>query len=93
MLLDEVERLEAERDEWKELGEQFHERDVEVGILRERLKVANGWDVVHAGTLAMGSLLVGYVPSAWSQQPTGWLALGIGGVLIGTALFAKWVRR
>ena len=93
MLMDELERLEADRDEWKERGERFHERDAEVGILRERLKVAKGLDVVHAGTLVIGSLLIGYAPAVWSQQPTGWLALVAGGVLIGAALFAKVVRR
>lgn len=93
MLLDELELLEAERDEWKELGERFHERDADVRVLQERLKVAKGLDVVHAGALAMGSLLIGYAPAGWSQQPTGWLALVIGAALIGTALLAKKVGR
>ena len=93
MLLDEVERLEAERDEWKELGERFHERDAQVGILQKRLKAAKGLELVQVGTLATGSLLVGYVPAVWSQQPTGWLALLVGSALIVTALLAMWKRR
>ncbi len=93
LLLDELERLDTECDESKELARQFYERDKEVATLRERLKGVKGLELVYSGTLVIGSLLVGYAPGAWAQQPTSWLALVAGGVLMGVAFLAKWVRR
>ena len=93
MLLDDVERLEEENDELSGFRERFHSSDKEAAVLRERLNASTARDVLESAVLIVGSLILGYVPSLWSSQPSGWIALAIGAIAILGVFSTKYVAK
>lgn len=93
MLLEELDRLRQENYELRDIRERFHERDKGAAVLREQLKKSNAQDIILGATLAGGSLILGNLPSLWSTQPTGWIALVVGGVFVGGTVVARLALR
>lgn len=93
MLLDDVERLEEENDELRGFKERFHSSDRDAAVLRERLNASTARDVLESAFLIVGSLILGHVPSLWSSQPTGGIALAIGAIAILGVFSAKYVAK
>ena len=88
MLLDELERLETEAGDLREFKDRFYAADKDVAVLRERLRAS----VVQDSSLAIGAALLGLAPSLWSSQPTGWIVVILGGLLVLFAVVAKRFR-
>lgn len=92
-LLDDTERLEAECAALRGYMEKFHAADKRAAILEERIKPQTAIDIFAGGALAVGSALVGYAPNVWNEQPTGWISLILGGILIVTGIMAKKISK
>jgi hypothetical protein len=71
MILDQHDELLQENDELRRIRERFHVCEKEAAVLRERLNKSNAQDIVLGPALVGGSLILGYLPSLWSTQPTG----------------------
>ena len=93
MLLEELDRLRQENYELRDIRERFHERDKDSAVLQEQLKKSNAQDIILGATLAGGSLILGNLPSLWSTQPTGWIALVVGGVFVAGTVVARLALR
>lgn len=78
MLLDELDRLETEAGELGEFKDRFYSADKEAAVLRERLRASMARD----SSLAVGAAVLGLAPSLWSSQPTGWIVVALGIVLL-----------
>ena len=93
MILDQHDQLVEENDDLRRVRERFHACNREAAVLRERLKKSNAHDIVLGATLAGGSLVLGYLPSLWSTQPTGLIALVVGTTLVVGSVVARLVLR
>lgn len=85
LILYENDKLWEENYEMQEFRDRFHECDREVAVLRERNKEATAQDIVIGATLAVGALIIGFVPSLWApidENPNGLIALVVGAVLV-----------
>ena len=93
MLIEEVERLESERIELREFRDRFYLADKRADILQERVKRATAEDIIFGLCLTVGSAVLGYAPTLWAHQPSGYFALIIGALLIVGAIAFRAVRR
>ena len=82
MLLDLLDTLEDENEELREFRDEFHMRDKEVAVLRERLREATAREIVLGATMIGGSAILGYAPALWQSQPTGLFAVVVGALLV-----------
>lgn len=85
LILHENDQLWEQNYELQGFRDRFHETDKEVAVLRERHKEAAAQDIVLGATLAIGALIIGFVPSLWApieEAPTGLIALVVGAVLV-----------
>lgn len=92
LLLDEVERLEADCIEYSGFRTKFHEIDKRAAILDERFKTKVSIEIIHVACITVGAAALGYAPSIWSNQPTAWLVAIFGTVLVIAAIVAKAVK-
>jgi hypothetical protein len=92
LLMDDLDRLEQERSELADYRERFHETDKQLGITREKLKKTIAAEVVATGCLVVGGAALGYVPTVWTQQPTGYISLAFGVMLLIAGIVAKVVK-
>ena len=88
MLLDEVDRLEAEVGELRQFRDRFYSADKNAEVLRERLRAS----VARDGSLAIGAAILGLAPSLWSSQPIGWIVITLGLTLVVAAVAARRFR-
>ena len=79
LLLDDLERRDAECEFLTGFRERFHDADKRVAVLEQKLHAQNLVDICFGVGLAVGGALVGVSPNLWAQQPYGWILL-IGGV-------------
>ena len=104
LLLDERDRLEIENDELKKrlenendklsnYREKFHEADKKVAVLQEKNKTHLATEIISAVCFTIGAVLIGYAPVLWKSQPSGWIALALGSILIIGGIVAKVVKR
>lgn len=100
LLLNELDRLEIENDELKKrlenendklskYREQFQEADKKVAVLEEKGKTHLATEIISAVCFTIGAVLIGYAPVLWKSQPSGWIALAFGSILIIGGIFAK----
>ena len=93
ILLDEKEQLEVENTELRSYREQFHLADKRVAVLEEKDKTYVAAEIVSGICLTVGAAMLGYAPSLWKFQPSGWLISVFGAVLIIGGVVAKVVKR
>ena len=93
LLVEEIERLERERTQLLEVQREFYDVEKEAAILKEKLKQKVGGDIVFSVLLTVGAAALGYAPAVWKAQPTGWLAIVFGVVLIVAGIVSKVVQR
>jgi hypothetical protein len=93
MLIDDIERIEKEKNELSEYQVKFHEADKKSAILEEKVKSSVSQEVIFSVCLTVGSAALGYAPSVWSTQPTGWISIVFGVVLIIGGIASKVVKR
>lgn len=93
MLIDDIERLEKEKFELSEYQEKYYEADKKAAILDEQVKKSVSQEVIFAVSLAVGAASLGYAPAVWANQPTGWIAIAFGLVLIAAGIASRMVKR
>ena len=93
MLLDELDRLETESEEYKQYKERYHKADKRVAVLEEKSKGTLAIDILSGACLTIGAASLGYTKILWENQPSGYIALVVGGVLIAAGIAAKVVKR
>jgi hypothetical protein len=93
LLLDYLAQADEEITTLKSFRDRFYETDKKNGILQEKLTANDAAEVVSTGSIAVGAAALGYAPSLWTSQPTGWLALTFGAVLTVVGISAKVIRR
>ena len=93
LLLDDLDRLETENEEHKRYREKFHDADKRVAVLEEKGKTAVAIEILSGACLTIGAAALGYAKVLWSSQPSGWMALVFGFVLLISGIVAKVVKR
>lgn len=93
LLVDEIERLERACIEAEGYRDRFHGADKLVAVQEERLKRSLGADIVFGASLSIGSGALAYAPTLWNHQPSGWIVLIMGGVLLIGGIAFRVVQR
>ncbi|WP_213948808.1 hypothetical protein [Luteibacter sp. dw_328] len=90
MLLANLERLEAETQNFAEVRKAFHEVDKKAAVLEEKFKVHTSLEIITMSTLAGGAFFLGFAPSLWPKEPVlCFIVIGVGIVLTVAAIIAK----
>jgi len=89
MMLDELERLDREREGLVPYREKFAEADKQCAILQEKLKPKVAADVFFGGCTTIGAIMVGVAISDLSVGILGYASLGLGVALVGVGIAAK----
>lgn len=93
MLIDEIERLERENTDLREFRDRFYSADKKAALLEERSKKLLSGEIIFGACLTIGAAAIGYAPAAWSDQPSGYLSLIFGGVLVVGGICSRLVQR
>ena len=93
LLLGEKDRLEIENAELRNYQEKFYETDKMVAVLKEKSQTNLATEIISVVLFTVGAAMLGYAPALWESQPSGWIALVLGAVLIIGGIFAKAVKR
>ncbi len=75
MLVNEIDKLEQEKQDLVRFRERFHEVDKLNAVLSGKMNVSLAKDVLFTLFLSAGSAVLGFVPSLWVSQPNGYIAL------------------
>jgi hypothetical protein len=89
MLLEELERAEAQCEIAEGYRERFHTADRDAAVLREKLKAVTAMEIYFGLGVAIGSTLIGLAPYFWDQKAKGALMLAIGVVVLVGASVAR----
>jgi hypothetical protein len=89
LLLDELDRLEREVDNLTSYREQYYTAEKERAVLVQKVNQSTANEILFAVTLTVGSAALGYAPSVWDSQPSGYMALIFGVVLIVGGIIAR----
>ncbi|HUA22084.1 MAG TPA: hypothetical protein VMU80_18165 [Bryobacteraceae bacterium] len=92
MILEEIERQREETAELRTYRDKFYESDKKLAIINEKVKGGLAVEIVSTACLAVGAAAIGYAPATWSSQPSGWITLAFGAVLILGGIISKAVR-
>lgn len=92
MLIDEIERLDSERSELHLFRSKFHESDKKAAVLEEKFKQKVSIELIHIACMTVGAAALGLAPSIWTTQPTAWMVVIFGTVLVIVGLVAKVIK-
>lgn len=92
LLLDEIDRLEEDNTELAGYRGRFYEADKKAAILEQRNSIRVAQEIVSLSCITIGGAALGYAPSVWGSQPSGFIALGFGVVLVICGIVAKAVK-
>lgn len=93
MMMDELERLDREREELIPYRDKYSECDKQNAILTEKLKPKLAADIVFGGCTSIGSIMGGLSANFWSNGILGYFCLALGVILVLVGIFAKVVLR
>lgn len=93
MLLAEISRLEHQASKYEPCRDLLAESDKRVAVLEEANDKSVAHEILYSVGLAIGSALIGLVPSIDANNYSPIVVLGFGVVLIGVAVVAKWRRK
>lgn len=93
LLVEEIERLERQAVELTEYRERFHLADKRASILEERAKRSLSGEIIFGVCLCVGAAVLGYAPTLWSSQPSGWMAVALGAFLVIGGIISRAVQR
>jgi hypothetical protein len=93
LLLDDLEQAEEQCEIFSAYIERFHEADKRAAILEERVRTQTALEVAFGVGVGLGCAILGLAPLFWTDQPKGWLAIGIGALLTIGASIARVVKR
>jgi hypothetical protein len=88
LMIDDIERMEVELSELRELRPQFHDKDKQHAILVEKLAAYKLSELSYNISISLGALLVGSAKALWAVDYFGVVALtgGLALWLAGTAM-------
>jgi hypothetical protein len=92
LLVEMVDRADAECARLKDFEEQFHKADKRAAVLEAAAKTSTAVEVLFGVGVGFGGAVMALAPSFWNQQPLGYLCLIIGAGLAGGASYARWVK-
>lgn len=92
MLIDEIERLEADCIEHRAYVKMYHDESKKRAVAEEKLLTKRAVEVLHVSSLSAGSLALGFAPTIWTTQPAAWLMVIGGGTLIVGSIVAKIIK-
>jgi hypothetical protein len=92
LLLDEIDRLEEDNTELSGYRGRFHEADKRAAILEHKSRVSAAHEIISISCITIGGAAIGYAPSVWATQPSGYIALAFGVVLVVCGVVAKAVK-
>lgn len=90
ILMDDVDRLEVENRRLSSFETKYHLADKNVAILTNKLAVAKSFEIISTGTIAIGGVLAGFVPSLSSNTVHVAFTAFAAVALIVTGVIAKW---
>jgi hypothetical protein len=93
LLLEDIERLEEEKIELLTYREQYYQVDKKAAVLDQIAKKSIASDIVFAVCLCVGAAALGYAPSVWNAQPSGYIAIAFGLILIICGIVSRLVQR
>ena len=93
LLLDDLERADAECDLLNGYVTRFHEADKRAAILEERLRTQTALEVTFGVGVGLGGAIMGLAPSLWNTPPFGSLAIAVGILLSLGATVARVIKR
>lgn len=93
LLLDDLERAESECEIMQGYIERYHDADKRAAVLEERVRSGTAIEIMFGVGVGLGGTIMGLAPMFWSDQPKGYIALIIGGLLICGASIARMVKR
>jgi hypothetical protein len=93
LLLDEVERLERQVIELKSYEDHYHALDKRAAILEQHVKKSLASEIIFGVCLCVGAAAVGYAPAVWNHQPSGYLSIVFGLILIIGGTISRLVQR
>lgn len=89
MLVEELGRYQMTISELEQLRSQFHQKDKELAVEKEKSNKNLGVEIISSGCLAAGAAVLGYAPSLTSLPSAGYIALAFGLVLTAIGVVAK----
>jgi hypothetical protein len=89
MLVAEMERLDQETGELRDYRDRYYVAERDAAILRERGKRSTAADIIFGVCLSVGAAALAYAPMLWNSQPSGWIAILFGAVLIVAGIAAR----
>lgn len=89
LILEMLFTAETDREEYKAYVVKYWELAVRVGVLTERLRSDKTNETLFTVGVGVGGAIVGLAATFWTQQPTGWISLVVGFVLILGSVFAR----
>lgn len=89
MLLHRVAQAERNVEQLENFRKDYYEAIRNLSVERTRISVFESVDKTKSGLLAVGSLSIGFIPSAWPNFPMVFFCTVVGALLI----FASWHRK
>ena len=89
MMMDELERLERERDDLSGYRDKHAAADKRCAVLDEKLKPKIAADVFFGSCTTIGSIMIGLAPSVWKVGVIGIALASLGVALVGAGIAAK----
>lgn len=93
LLLDDIERLERQAFELTNYRNRFYETDKRTAVLEQRVKKSVASEIVFGVCLCVGAAALGYAPYVWNNQPSGYVSIAFGLVLIIGGIVSRLVQR
>lgn len=93
LLLEELERAEAECQIAEGYIERFHEADKRAAVLEEKLRTNSAFEIMFGVGVGLGGAIIGLAPVFWNNPPQGQIALVIGLALTVGATIGRMIKR
>jgi len=92
LLLDEIDRIESENNDLLEYRSKFHEVDKKVAVLEQQGKQKIVTEIISMTCTTIGAAALGYSRVLWSDQPTAYIAIAFGSILVICGIIAKVIK-
>lgn len=92
LLIDEVERLEAENTDLQTYRARFYSCDRRLGVLEEKHRRVISHEIISNGCLIVGAAAIGYIPSISADVQNLVVCATFGVILVIAGIWAKVVR-
>lgn len=93
LIIDDLERSDAECEMLRSYVDRFHEADKNASILDERMRSVTAIEVAYGVGVGLGSAIIGIAPLFWEQKPLGQIVLLIGAVLVVGGVVVRVIKR